>query len=555
MKLSNNAADDPFDSSSPGTSGLAVRKKPGRLLWAASARDEDGELLDMEILDLTESPPLPHVQHPTKVVESLDDSVQILEQPLPPSPTKEPRAIKETSPPSPGAEVQRDVGNSIFDLTDSSADTKLKFPPAPRSAITKALVEEIPEPNDTNWDDDLDFELPPSNQEHHELLLTQSSSPQVSFSVATSNQKLTWPSNIPSDKAPALPSSLSPPTKSMAPPRPKYELFTDAQLARDVAKFGFKPVKKRSAMLALLDQCWASRGQPAVGDVAMNAHMMSTTSATPTHSKLTTTAAPLGPAGRPRKSSGTAAASVDYGSLKVPDLKKLLQERSLKQSGNKPDLIARLQDYDLQRRTSAGGPSSPRGKPRKDAPSSPKKTKSPTRRAASPRLAGSPASTPRNKKSQGRTATIEIPDSDADSDLDDPMLSSPISPARRARPRDDEDIFSSPPRVDLSITEDAEMSLIASPTTEQVSVFAYITKAIKSAPPSRDPMDPSWHEKILMYDPIILEDLASWLNAGQLDKAGFDGEVSPADVKQWCESKGVCCLWRVSLRGLERKRL
>ncbi|KAL1870899.1 hypothetical protein Daus18300_004988 [Diaporthe australafricana] len=36
----------------------------------------------------------------------------------------------------------------------------------------------------------------------------------------------------------------------------------------------------------------------------------------------------------------------DYASLKVPDLKKLLQERGLQQSGNKADLIARLQDND-----------------------------------------------------------------------------------------------------------------------------------------------------------------------------------------------------------------
>ncbi|RQM08113.1 hypothetical protein DH86_00000546 [Scytalidium sp. 3C] len=36
----------------------------------------------------------------------------------------------------------------------------------------------------------------------------------------------------------------------------------------------------------------------------------------------------------------------DYSSLKVPDLKKLLQERSLPTSGNKADLIARLQEND-----------------------------------------------------------------------------------------------------------------------------------------------------------------------------------------------------------------
>lgn len=38
--------------------------------------------------------------------------------------------------------------------------------------------------------------------------------------------------------------------------------------------------------------------------------------------------------------------ATDYATLKVPDLKKLLQERGLHQSGNKADLIARLQDND-----------------------------------------------------------------------------------------------------------------------------------------------------------------------------------------------------------------
>jgi SAP domain-containing ribonucleoprotein len=36
----------------------------------------------------------------------------------------------------------------------------------------------------------------------------------------------------------------------------------------------------------------------------------------------------------------------DYSSHKVPDLKKILQERGLVISGNKADLIARLQEDD-----------------------------------------------------------------------------------------------------------------------------------------------------------------------------------------------------------------
>jgi SAP domain-containing ribonucleoprotein len=41
----------------------------------------------------------------------------------------------------------------------------------------------------------------------------------------------------------------------------------------------------------------------------------------------------------------------DYNSLKVPELKKLLGDRSLAISGNKADLIARLQEDDKKPKT------------------------------------------------------------------------------------------------------------------------------------------------------------------------------------------------------------
>jgi SAP domain-containing ribonucleoprotein len=44
----------------------------------------------------------------------------------------------------------------------------------------------------------------------------------------------------------------------------------------------------------------------------------------------------------------------DYNSMKVPELKKLLNERGLTQAGNKADLIARLHDNDKQQATSTG---------------------------------------------------------------------------------------------------------------------------------------------------------------------------------------------------------
>jgi hypothetical protein len=47
----------------------------------------------------------------------------------------------------------------------------------------------------------------------------------------------------------------------------------------------------------------------------------------------------------------------DYDKLKVPELKKILQERGLVISGNKSDLIARLQEDDKKAGGGAGKPS------------------------------------------------------------------------------------------------------------------------------------------------------------------------------------------------------
>lgn len=44
------------------------------------------------------------------------------------------------------------------------------------------------------------------------------------------------------------------------------------------------------------------------------------------------------------------------------------------------------------------------------------------------------------------------------------------------------------------------------------TIFAHITAHIHSLPPSTNPHKFTWHEKILMYDPIVLEDFTSYLN-------------------------------------------
>ncbi|KAK6850032.1 hypothetical protein PG995_013865 [Apiospora arundinis] len=295
-----------------------------------------------------------------------------------------------------------------------------------------------------------------------------------------------------------LPSSekpiAAPPPRRRAPSakskRPDFTLFTDAQLSAKISKYGFKSMKGRSAMITLLKQCWD------------NAHP--TTTAPTTASAPPTDMSPAKkPRGRPKKDT-PATASTAPAAPSATD-------------------------------TALESPKRPRGLPRKDSGSQspvPPKVATPVRRG---------------KPSSKKAATVEIADSD---DEDDEVL----SVAGRSSPSPDP-VFSSPPPLDLSISEDVgDMSLNLSPTDQESSSFMYITKAVTTTPPSKDPQNPSWYELMLMYTPVILEDLAAWLNAGELTRVGYDGEVSPAQLKLWCESKSVICLWRANSKGGTRKR-
>ncbi|KAI1631602.1 hypothetical protein F4809DRAFT_653906 [Biscogniauxia mediterranea] len=261
-----------------------------------------------------------------------------------------------------------------------------------------------------------------------------------------------------------------------AAPRPNYELLTDAQLARQIASYGFKPIKKRQAMIALLDQCWASKNQ---GYSSNHTHTITTSAQaqSPQKTKTVDSATSVNPT-RPRAQS--------------------------------------------KKNVDAGGPSTESAKPPK---------------APSPKKTGTPPKKPRAK-------TIEIADSDTEG-LNSPSPAS--SPDR---------IFSSSPPPDRWLVDkrDDNTPVRSLKKDEQTRLFKHITKAVTSVRRSEDPLNPTWHEKMLMFDPVVLEDFAAWLNGGELIRVGYRGKVSPDTVKKWCESKSVICIWKQNTRGQERKR-
>lgn len=114
------------------------------------------------------------------------------------------------------------------------------------------------------------------------------------------------------------------------------------------------------------------------------------------------------------------------------------------------------------------------------------------------------------------------------------------------------------------------------------SIFAAITAHIRSTPPTTDPKNPSWHEKILMYDPIILEDLTAYLNRNtklrtfrratqkqikaynqNLKMQGnavlgveqddqvlvIEKELEAYMVRDWCQEMSICCIHAKESRG------
>lgn len=390
------------------------------------------------------------------------------------------------------------------------------------SAADAAVPEEFPDVGDLLSSSPQVARAPIDPKSH--FWQSQKNMDRVSEDVATSASEPPPSSQQPfTDKETAVASS----------PRPNYDLFTDAQLAKQIKAFGFKPVKRRTAMVALLDQCWMSKhpnALPASSALGGSASMSTSTA----HKS-------------PRKS-GSAAPAVEVETTKKPRGRPK-KDKSVLQV--EPEVVSPKRGPGRPRKTSIDStdvsPKRGPGRPRKtsiDSPDvSPKRGRGRPRKTSVDNTDATGAeqmAPPRQRKTSKKEK--EIQDSEEDGSLS-------LSPQLRP-----ESVFSSPPPIDLSMLEEGDTTLNLDPTEQEADMFVHITKAVTSAPRSNDPNEPSWHEKMLLYDPVVLEELTAWLNEGQLTRVGYDGEVSTTEVKKWCESKSVICLWKANTRGKERKR-
>ena len=284
--------------------------------------------------------------------------------------------------------------------------------------------------------------------------------------------------------------------KSLADQMPNFKGYTDVQLSKEVASYGFKSIKKREAMIMLLERCWESKISMALQEVPTDVNVCQpSTSNVDAKKEKSEQKDPAKKKGRPPKAAAAALLPVSKEGADAP-LKK------------------------------------PRGRPRKDANA----TSTPPKRK---RKVGSP-------DRSNATATEAALAAD---DIYDSSLPTPSPPRRRPRTKP-------PSQLPLSqaIGTSTDHANVANSKVNEARLFAEVTKAITSFPPSNDPNDLTFHERMLVYEPIVLEDLTAWLNAEGLNRIGEDNEVSPEQVKAWCEARSVCCLWKENLRGGARAR-
>ena len=292
-----------------------------------------------------------------------------------------------------------------------------------------------------------------------------------------------------------------------APPdqMPNYQGFSDAHLRKVIKSYGFKAINKREAMISLLEKCWENKQGQVLQEVPLNALL-----AQPNEG---------GPSGETTK-------TTDPGETK--------SSSPAKKRGRPPKaaLVEQAQDEPTETKVKK-----PRGRPKKD----------------------SSATTPPPAKRKRKVSVkekVETTTADVGDEIYDSSPPTPSPPRTRTPSKPAKTLNLSPSASHHTATETITDSPATSkdPPESHSHLLAAITRAITSQTSTHDPQNLSWHERMLMYEPIVIEDLARWLNHEGLAKVDEDDEVWATLVKEWCESRSICCLWRENLRGLPRAR-
>ncbi|OKL56385.1 hypothetical protein UA08_08334 [Talaromyces atroroseus] len=272
------------------------------------------------------------------------------------------------------------------------------------------------------------------------------------------------------------------------PDMPNFNGYTDTELSKQIAAYGFKAIRGRKKMIDLLEKCWQNKHDKAKSAVSLPTANSEVVSAAASTSTVVGEQAREKPSGKSKKT---------------------------KLSDSEPKASKKKKTYKPATKT--------------------------------------------NKKSEEKSSSLPEPTSiitiDEIQDSEEEIIP---SPTRIRMQREGSSRQTTPVISCLTLGNKGKRSLASSKTSTTSNtdasipdLFGQITKAIrlqqrpqKSSQQGRLIERLTWHEKILLYDPIILEDLATWLNTEGFALVGEDGEVSAGFVRGWCESQGICCTYR-----------
>ncbi|KAL4962308.1 protein slx4 [Aspergillus stella-maris] len=347
-------------------------------------------------------------------------------------------------------------------------------------------------------------------------------------------------------------------------PMPHYQGKTDLELAKEIKRYGLKAIKSRMAMIAVLERCWVAKHGPVDTPDTEVSQREQTTSTAPAASQTQQADK------EPEKPKATSQRKPKVQSQAKPKPSKTTNEviEATATITTTTTTIKENVDLDEQitSRPSSKEESQPTLQPVRAERSSqqlPKRSyidveeiqdsededflPSPTS-ILNQFLEISPQKkSPGKKQKPQQISTFTIPSSPSQSPLRKVPSPQPQSnkvkkpqPRSKSKPKT--------PRTTTSTTTKEPSD------TNLPSLSTQITNAVRAQPrqgqsPSGKLNRPSWHEKILMYDPIYLEDFTAWLNSEGLGLVDEDREVGTGFVREWCEGKGICCCFRAKRNG------
>lgn len=317
---------------------------------------------------------------------------------------------------------------------------------------------------------------------------------------------------------------------SQQPQMPHYSGFTEAELTKQVAAFGFKSVRGRKKMIELLQKCWESKHgngskttlvQSQAQPSSQTDNVMRLSNSTqPRSQDLTPQLETLKTATRPKgqtKKKTASAPSASSRSGQTDTRTETLVSVNPKKVSKHTDRFSQaltssfIDVEEIQDSEDETAPSPSQVQKRYQEISSTTSDLAPesSLEIRTKKLTTSPT---KRKAVASKSKVKAKSSSSAPSKSDNPAFSK----------------RSSLPDLAFQITKAVRSQHLLSP--------------LSSSTGSRS--RPTWHEKILMYDPVILEDFTTWLNVEGLGLVGEDREVHAAAAREWCENKGICCCWK-----------